>query len=139
MADQFEIKAIALDKTGTITLGKPKLVAIEVLPSDQEEPQVLRWASDLAGHSDHPVSKAIAQGLGVLGNGQLEGFTALPGRGIEAKADGLALILGNHRLIEDRGLCSPQIEARLTEHEAQGRTVTMLASSTPSSRDLRSC
>jgi Cd2+/Zn2+-exporting ATPase len=125
-----KIKVIALDKTGTITLGKPKLVATEVLPSDQAESQVLRWASDLAGHSDHPVSKAIAQGLGALGNGQLEGFTALPGRGIEAKADGLALILGNHRLIEDRGLCSPKIEARLAEHEAQGRTVTMLASAT---------
>lgn len=124
------IKVIALDKTGTITQGKPKLVATEVLPTDQEESQVLRWASDLAGHSDHPVSKAIAQGLGVQGNGQLEGFTALPGRGVEAKTDGLALMLGNHRLIEDRGLCSPQIEARLAEHEAQGRTVTMLASST---------
>jgi Cd2+/Zn2+-exporting ATPase len=124
-----KIKAIALDKTGTITQGKPKLVATEVLPTDQAESQVLRWASDLVGHSDHPVSKAIAQGLGVQGNGQLEGFTALPGRGIEAKTDGLALMLGNHRLIEDRGLCSPQIEARLAEHEARGRTVTMLASS----------
>lgn len=124
-----KIKAIALDKTGTITQGKPKLVATEVLSTDHEEPQVLRWASDLAGHSDHPVSKAIAQGLGVQGNGQLESFTAMPGRGIEANADGLSLILGNHRLIEDRGLCSPQIEARLAEHEALGRTVTMLASS----------
>lgn len=125
-----KIKAIALDKTGTITQGKPKLVATEVLAPDQVESQVLRWASDLAVHSDHPVSKAIAQGLGIQGNGQLESFTALPGRGIEAKTDGLSLILGNHRLIEDWGLCSPQIEARLTEHEAQGRTVTMLASST---------
>lgn len=124
-----KIKAIALDKTGTITQGKPKLVATEVLPTDQLESQVLRWASDLAAHSDHPVSKAIAQGLGIQGNGQLEGFTALPGRGIEAWSNEHQLILGNHRLIEDRGLCSPQIEARLAEHEAQGRTVTMLASS----------
>jgi Cd2+/Zn2+-exporting ATPase len=93
------------------------------------ESQVLRWAADLAGHSDHPVSKAIAQGLGQSGNGQLEGFTALPGRGIEARTDGLSLVLGNHRLIEERGLCSPKIEERLAEHEAQGRTVTMLASS----------
>ncbi|MFZ3219186.1 MAG: heavy metal translocating P-type ATPase [Rhodoferax sp.] len=124
------IKAIALDKTGTITQGKPKLVATEVLPSGLEASQVLCWASDLAGHSDHPVSKAVAQGLGVQGNGLLEGFTALPGRGIEAQADGIHLILGNHRLIEDRGICTPQIEARLAEHEAQGRTVTMLASST---------
>ena len=125
-----KIKAIALDKTGTITTGKPKLVATEVLPSDQKESQVLRWASDLAGHSDHPVSTAIAQGLGIQGNGQLEGFTALPGRGIEAQSNGQRLILGNHRLIEDRGLCSPQIEARLSVHESQGRTVTMLASTT---------
>jgi Cd2+/Zn2+-exporting ATPase len=125
-----KIKVVALDKTGTITQGKPKLVATEVLPTDQVESQVLRWASDLAGHSDHPVSMAITQGLGIQGNGLLESFTALPGRGIEAKAGGHSLILGNHRLIEDRGLCSPQIEARLTAHEAQGRTVTMLASST---------
>lgn len=123
------IKAIALDKTGTITQGKPVLVATEVLLSSQDELQVLCWAADLARHSDHPVSKAIVQGLGAQENGQLEGFTALPGRGIEALANGLALLLGNHRFIEERGLCSPQIEARLAVHEAQGRTVTMLASS----------
>ncbi|PIT81074.1 cation-translocating P-type ATPase [Limnohabitans sp. 15K] len=124
------IKVVALDKTGTITQGKPKLVATEVLHSDHAESQVLRWAADLGGHSDHPVSKAIAQGLGIQEMGQLEGFTALPGRGIEAKAGGFSLILGNHRLIEERGLCNPQIEARLADHETQGRTVTMLASST---------
>jgi Cd2+/Zn2+-exporting ATPase len=124
------IKAIALDKTGTITSGKPKLVATEVLPGVQDGAQVLHWASDLAGHSDHPVSRAIAQGIGGRGNGRLRGFSAFPGRGVEANADGLVLILGNHRLMEDRGLCSPLIEARLAEHEAQGRTVTMLASNT---------
>ena len=121
-----KIKVIALDKTGTITEGKPRLVATEVLPSPIPEAQVLRWAGDLAGHSDHPVSKAIAQGLD-RSNGQLEQFTALPGRGIQARTDGQTLILGNHRLIEERDLCSPAIEARLAEHETQGRTVTLLA------------
>ena len=121
-----KIKVIALDKTGTITEGKPRLVATEVLPSPIPQAQVLRWAGDLAGHSDHPVSTAIAQGLD-RSNGQLEQFTALPGRGIQARTDGQTLILGNHRLIEERGLCSPAIEARLAEHEAQGRTVTLLA------------
>jgi len=121
-----KIKVIALDKTGTITEGKPKLVATEVLSSPLPEAQMLRWAGDLAAHSDHPVSKAIAQDLD-RGNGQLEQFTALPGRGIQARVDGQILVLGNHRLIEERGLCSPAIEARLAEHEAQGRTVTMLA------------
>lgn len=122
-----KLKAIAFDKTGTITEGKPKLVATEILASDVPESLILRWAGDLAGHSDHPVAKAIAQGLG-QGNGLLEGFTALPGRGIEARLDGQTLTLGNHRLIEDRGLCSAQIESRLAVHEAQGRSVTLLAS-----------
>ena len=123
------IRAIALDKTGTITEGKPKLVATEIRPSEHAQAQILRWAADLAGHSDHPVSKAIAQGLDRnQGQGELQGFTALPGRGIQARTDGLELVLGNHRLIEERGLCSPQIEAHLALHEEQGRTVTMLAS-----------
>ncbi|MDO9165574.1 MAG: heavy metal translocating P-type ATPase [Rhodoferax sp.] len=123
-----KIKAIALDKTGTITQGKPTLVATEVLSTQYDESQVKRWAADLSGHSDHPVSRAIAEGLGIQGNGSLEDFQAVPGRGIAARTDGISLVLGNHRLIEDRGLCSPQIEARLAEHEARGRTVTMLAS-----------
>ena len=78
------------------------------------------------GHSDHPVSKAIATGLNLPENG-LTDFVALAGRGIEARADGQLLVLGNHRLIEERALCSAEIEARLQVHETQGRTVTMLA------------
>jgi len=121
-----KLRAIALDKTGTITEGKPRLVATEVLASTEPEWKILSWAASLAGHSDHPVSKAIAAGLALPENG-LTDFTALPGRGIEARLDGRKLILGNHRLIEDRHLCSPEIEARLSIHENQGRTVTLLA------------
>jgi Cd2+/Zn2+-exporting ATPase len=122
-----KLRAIALDKTGTITAGKPRLVATEILPSKVPESQVLAWAASLAGHSDHPVSKAIATGLNLPENG-LADFLAIAGRGIEARADGQLLILGNHRLIEERALCSAEIEARLQAHETQGRTVTMLAS-----------
>lgn len=121
-----KLRAIALDKTGTITEGKPRLVATEVLSSTDQEAKVLSWAASLAGHSDHPVSKAIATGLNLPENG-LTDFTALPGRGIEARLDGHTLILGNHRLIEDRGLCSSEIEAHLAVHENQGRTATLLA------------
>ena len=121
-----KLRVIALDKTGTITEGKPRLVATEVLSPSDPEAKVLSWAASLAGHSDHPVSKAIAMGLNLPENG-LTDFTALPGRGIEASLDGHTLMLGNHRLIEDRGLCSPEIEARLAVHENQGRTVTLLA------------
>ena len=121
-----KLRAIALDKTGTITEGKPRLVATEVLGSAEPESTILSWAASLAGHSDHPVSKAIAAGLALPENG-LTDFTALPGRGVEARLDGHRLILGNHRLIEDRRLCSPEIEARLSIHENLGRTVTLLA------------
>ena len=127
LEEAHKLRAIALDKTGTITEGKPRLVAQEVLATN--EAQVLAWAAALAGHSDHPVSHAIAQGLepGVEG---VEGFTALAGRGVQARVGGHALVLGNHRLIEERGLCSPALEATLAGHEAQGRTVTLLASDT---------
>lgn len=122
-----KLRAIALDKTGTITEGKPRLVATEVLPSSIPDTQVLAWAASLASHSDHPVSKAIVTGLNLPENG-LTDFVALAGRGIEARTDGQLLVLGNHRLIEERNLCSAEIEAHLNTHETQGRTVTMLAS-----------
>jgi Cd2+/Zn2+-exporting ATPase len=123
------IKAIALDKTGTITEGKPKLFAYEVIAIDVPTDQILHWAADMAAHSDHPVSQAIAAGLADSRcDGDLSGFKVLPGRGIQAQAHGVELVLGNHRLMEERGLCNPVIEARLALHEEQGRTVTMLAS-----------
>jgi len=53
-----KLRVIALDKTSTITEGKPKLVATEIRPSTIPEAQVLRWAADLAGHSNHPVSNS---------------------------------------------------------------------------------
>jgi len=122
-----KLRAIALDKTGTITEGKPRLVATEVLPSNVSEAQVLSWAASLASHSDHPVAKAIASGLNLPENG-LTDFVALAGRGVEARTDGQKLTLGNHRLIEERSLCNVEIEARLNVHETQGRSVTLLAS-----------
>ena len=128
----YKLKAIALDKTGTITEGKPKLVAQEVLSTQQPAAAVLAWAADLAGHSDHPVSKAIAQGL-PAGPGGVSHFKALPGRGVEAQlaqlaqSQGQTLWLGNHRLVEERGLCSAALEELLVVHEAQGHTVTLLA------------
>ena len=124
-----KLKAIALDKTGTITEGKPKLVATETLGKEVPEETILRWAVVLAGQSDHPVSKAISQGL-AEGEADVQGFTALPGRGIRASVDGQTLVLGNHRLIEERNQCSADIEARLAVHEAEGRSVTLLASET---------
>ena len=126
LEDAHKLKAIALDKTGTVTEGKPKLVAQHVLSTSLSEAQILGWAADLAGQSDHPVSKAIALGL-QAGRGSVSDFKALAGRGVEAQLEGQRLILGNHRLIEELGLCTPAVEGQLKAQEAQGRTVTLLA------------
>ena len=121
------IRAIAMDKTGTLTEGKPRLVAQTVVATSVDAAHAFAWAAALASHSDHPVSQAIAAGLGQSG-GRIEGFTAWAGRGVGARVDGQALVLGNHRLIEEKGLCSEALEAVLAVHEAQGRSVTLLAS-----------
>ena len=124
------LKAIALDKTGTITEGKPKLVAFELLDNAQSREAVSRLAQSLASQSDHPVSKAIAAGLvdsAPAASHPVLSFTAIAGRGVQGDINGQKYVLGNHRLIEERGLCNPAIEAKLAEHENQGRTVTLLA------------
>ena len=126
LEDARLLKAVALDKTGTITEGQPKLVAWEATQGPSDADRVARLAAALANRSDHPVSKAIAQSLGLPGDGVTD-FKALAGRGVEGMIDGRHHVLGNHRLIEERGQCSPELEARLAEHEAQGRTVTLLA------------
>ena len=125
LEDARLLKAVALDKTGTITEGKPKLVQWRVWGAG-DEAAAQQMAASLAGRSDHPVSKAIIQGLEVPGP-EAENFKALPGRGVEGMVNGVRLVLGNHRLIHDQGLCNPELEAELAIHEKQGRTVTLLA------------
>jgi Zn2+/Cd2+-exporting ATPase len=122
-----KLKAIALDKTGTITEGKPQLVDWEQVDAGAERQRVQDLAAALAGQSDHPVSRAIAQGLAPTMLQTTE-FKALAGRGVQAEIDGVGYVLGNHRLIEERGQCSPALEVRLKAHEEAGRTVTLLAS-----------
>ncbi len=121
------LKAIALDKTGTITEGRPKLVTWSVLGTQLDAIAAERIAAALAGHSDHPVSRAIAEGLSASALA-VNDFKALAGRGVQAEVEGTTYVLGNHRLIEDRGQCSPDLEATLRTHEEAGRTVTLLAS-----------
>ena len=120
------LKAVAFDKTGTVTEGKPKLVEWTVW-GDADRARVHELAASLASRSDHPVSQAIAAGL----DGErleVSEFGALPGRGVEGTIAGERLLLGNHRSVHERGLCGPEVEAFLQAHEHQGRTVTLLAS-----------
>ena len=120
------LKAIALDKTGTVTEGKPKLVEFVVADPSANKDQIAVLAASLAGRSDHPVSKAIAAGL-TAELQAVDEFQALAGRGVQGRINGQVLVLGNHRLVEERKQCSPALEAQLRAHEQAGRTVTLLA------------
>ena len=127
LEDARKLRAVAFDKTGTITEGKPLLVEFVTLHPNVEKSQIARLAAGLAARSDHPVSKAIAAGL-KLEAALVTDFKALAGRGVQGVVDGRDHVLGNHRLIEERGQCSPALEAHLKRHEDAGRTVTLLAS-----------
>ncbi|MBL8508703.1 MAG: heavy metal translocating P-type ATPase, partial [Chitinimonas sp.] len=121
------LKWLALDKTGTITHGKPELVDSVILDASVDAMQL---ATSLAVRSDHPVSHAIARAgkqsnVAVL---PVAEFSALLGRGVRGQVAGELLHLGNHRLIEELGVCSPDLEQRLFALEEAGKTVILLAS-----------
>ena len=125
LEDARLLKAVALDKTGTITEGKPALVDWRVW-GDGDEVRTQHLAASLAKRSDHPVSKAIAASQSGDAS-EVQNFTALPGRGVQGVIEGETLQLGNHRLMHEAGFCSPELEAELAIHEKQGRSVTLLA------------
>ena len=134
------LRAIALDKTGTLTTGQPALVAWHALDADgarasndQSDAQILtHTAWHLASRSDHPVSRAISAGLSDTqqADNDIRDVQALPGRGTQAVVHGERWMLGNLRLLREQGLANAAVEAAMAEQEQQGRTVTALASST---------
>ena len=130
------IRVVALDKTGTVTWGRPVLVgqgliapAEAALPAPTEA-QCYALAAALAGRSDHPVSIAIAGGLAAATPSPalaIDAFTALPGRGVQARIAGTTWQLGNRRWMQERGLWTPAVEDCAAAYEAQGHSLTLLA------------
>ncbi|MFJ2988597.1 heavy metal translocating P-type ATPase [Collimonas sp. NPDC087041] len=132
-----KIKALALDKTGTLTLGKPRVTDVQlvqpaVVGEESELLRLQRLAASLAGHSDHPVSGAVASHWQASGNAgnllDVSGFEALTGRGVQGVIDGQQFYLGNHRLVHEMNICSPQLEERLSALESEGKTTVVLFS-----------
>ncbi|MBX9410166.1 heavy metal translocating P-type ATPase [Pseudomonas baetica] len=123
----FKLDYLALDKTGTITHGKPVQTDYLSLDptADATAPAI---AAALAGRSDHPVSLAIAsaavdKNLATL---IVDNFEALAGRGVKGEINGQVYYLGNHRLVEELNLCSPALEEKLFALEKQGKSVVLL-------------
>ena len=124
------MKVLAVDKTGTLTYGKPAQTDFFALSSNDKH--IHEIAISLAARSDHPVSLAIAHTNQEQKNDLMtvDSFEAILGRGVKGVIEGNLYYLGNHRLIEELGLCSDDIENRLLPLEQQGKTAVLLTNQT---------
>jgi Cd2+/Zn2+-exporting ATPase len=132
LEDGRNLKVIALDKTGTITLGKPSVTNVTPLQGDTATHLAL--AASLANRSDHPVSGAISRywqaQFPTVSLTEVSQFEALIGRGVKARVDDQWFYLGNHRLVEELGICNTSLEATLRTFEGDGKTVVILCNET---------
>lgn len=124
---------LAFDKTGTLTRGQPSQRHWQPVASDLDadrQRHLRTLAASLAGRSNHPVSMAIHEASKTAGIASVEvdDITELPGRGVEGRIDGERLWLGNHRMVEERGACSPALEHELDRWERKGHSVVVLGS-----------
>lgn len=122
-----KLTQLAFDKTGTLTHGRPAQTDFVAMPG-VDACESKRLAASLAGRSDHPVSHAIAVAAQAGGAAAMEvaDFAALPGRGVRGRIGGRLLHLGNHRLVDELGLCTPATEEKLDALERMGKTAVLL-------------
>jgi Cd2+/Zn2+-exporting ATPase len=122
------VRCVAFDKTGTLTKGAPHVV--EVIPlNDTALDEILEIAAGLEARSEHPVGRAILARAVESGIALpvATAFQSIPGRGAEAVVAGTSALVGNHRLIEERGLCDAAIHSKLDALAASGRTAVLVA------------
>ena len=126
--ERFEkVDTLIVDKTGTLTVGKPKLVA--VLPeAGHDEAEVLRLAASLERGSEHPLAEAIVRGAEErnVAFADAEDFEAITGKGVKGTVGGKAVALGNLALITDMGLQSGDLTAKANARRDEGETVMFI-------------
>jgi Cu+-exporting ATPase len=123
-----KLEAIVLDKTGTITKGKPELTDVVVADGFAEE-EVLRLSASVEKGSEHPLGEAIVEGA--KGRGleisDPRDFNAIPGHGVEAKVGDRAVVLGNLRLMRDRGIPLDGLQEQAERLSDEGKTPMYVA------------
>jgi Cd2+/Zn2+-exporting ATPase len=121
------IRVVALDKTGTLTEGRPRV--IEVVPlADHDEPALLARAAALEARSQHPIAAAIldrAKALGVTASPASD-VVAIHGKGAEGRISGRLYWVGSHRWLEERGQGTPEVHVRLEEMARSGRSFVVV-------------
>lgn len=130
LEEGYRLKAVALDKTGTLTHGQ--LTLTDIIPlSDHTETALLRLAAALEFHSEHPMATAILSAWHTQGHlPPVEAFESLTGQGVRGIIEGESYFIGNHRLMQSLGFGNPQTEAALLRLEQEAKTAVILASST---------
>ena len=125
------MQALAADKTGTLTYGKPEVQ--EVVPlNDHTADDVLRLAATLESHSEHPIGRAIRERADAVGlqRGKATGFRVVKGKGAEAEIDGVSYWIGSHRLMREKSEASNKVLTAAKKLEDAGHTVVLLGDAT---------
>jgi Cu+-exporting ATPase len=123
-----KVDTLVIDKTGTLTTGKPELV--EVFSSNKwDRKTLLYYAGSIEKGSEHPMSSAITAGAEAEGVilSATESFKALPGKGVIGKIDGHAVSLGNLKLLDDMGITAGEFQKKAESMSAEGQSVIFLA------------
>jgi heavy metal translocating P-type ATPase len=116
-----DARAIALDKTGTLTLGRPALTDLETAPGVAREAALARAAAAEAG-SEHPIAAAILAAARGLARPEARDFAARPGYGVEARVEGRRVLVGADRLMAAEGLDVAPFAATAARLAAEGKT-----------------
>ena len=120
------LKALVLDKTGTLTKGQPQVT--DIVAEVDSEDDILALAASLESFSEHPIGEAVVRAAKEkeLPLKTVENFVAIPGKGIEGEIDGVGYSVGSSALIED---FSDEIQETMLTLERQGKTVVILGKS----------
>ena len=123
-----KIDALVVDKTGTLTVGKPKLVAVETVGGFSEA-EVLRLGASLERGSEHPLAAAIVEGAAERGIDlpASSDFQSRTGKGVIGRVAGLTVALGNAALMSDLGVDPSALQSRADERRADGEGVMFVA------------
>jgi Cu+-exporting ATPase len=123
-----KVDTLVVDKTGTLTEGKPRLATVEPVAPRQAD-EVLRLAASLERGSEHPLAASIVSGAAARGVAPLAAgaFRSITGQGVVGRVDDHAVALGNRRLMEDLGVVLGDLAARAEELRRDGLTVMFVA------------
>jgi Cu+-exporting ATPase len=123
-----EVDTLVVDKTGTLTEGKPRLASVRTLPG-WNEAEVLRLAASLERGSEHPLSAAIVAGAQERGLelGETREFRSLTGEGVMGKVEGKALALGNRQLFDKLKIELDTLDTKASQLRREGQIVVFIA------------